>query len=282
MNIVPILNPIAERYLYLPSIGLITTFAMLVIYLLNKSKQVGYYLAIVIAIALMSLTINGNGVWKNEYTLWRDTLQKSPENANAHKQMGLVYARKNRLKEAYEHYMVALKFAPNNQCFKGEIHNNLGLLYITKGQYIKAREELKIAIKLDPLNFKAHKNLGILYFKDFEYDKALVELNAALKLNPSDDAVYYYLGSVYVKTNQRDEAYSAYIKAMELNSKNAAAYFSLGELLVDSNLRMSIEMVKRGLALSPNDIWAHSFLGDLYTKRKMEIKNWPEQNITMP
>lgn len=266
MNIVPILNPIAERYLYLPSVGFLTTIAIGLGYLLDKKRRV-FSLMVIVALLLLVLTINGNMVWKDEYSLWHDTLKKVPENANAHKQIGLLYLEKNRFEDAKKHFMYALKFAPNNPVFKGSVHGNLGAVYMKSSQYIKAHEEFQAAVKLDPENYEAHTNLGVLYARDFEYDKALIELEAALKLKPNGDAVNYILGTVYAKTGRKAKAYSAYNKALELNSNNAAAYFALGELLYeDSDIKSAIEVIKRGLIASPNDVWAHAFLGDLYMK----------------
>lgn len=264
-NIVPILNYAAERYLYLPSVGLITLMFISVRDICTDKVKPFNALIIILIIFLSILTVKENLIWKDDRRLWSDTIAKAPGNANAHFQMGLLFAQKNLFDKAYSEYQSALTLAPNNAFFKSSVHNSLGLLYKKNGQYIKAYDEFQSSVKIDPKNYQAHFNLGLYYIKNLQYEKAATELEAALKLNPTDDRVHYYLGRAYERNKWHDKAYSAYQKSLELNPKNADAYFALGELFYDdSNISASIVMLRKGLSIAPDNVWARSFLANLY------------------
>lgn len=270
-NIIPILNPIAERYLYLPSIGLITYISMEASELLEKNKKIGWTILLVLIVFFSALTINGNKVWRDNYSLWSDVIKKAPEDSIAHSQLGSFYVEKKLFNRAYTEYQAALKFAPDNPFFKASIHSSIGELYVKNKDEEKAFEEFKAALLLSPLYYEANINLGLLYMKNLMFDKALTEFQTALKLKPDSDVIYYHLGTLYVKTRQHDKAYWAYQKALELNPGNAKVYFSFGELLYeDSNLTASIAMFKKGLSLAPHNAWAHSFLDNIYKKMRNE------------
>lgn len=278
-NMIPILNPVAERYLYLPSIGLITIAAMGINYLMDKRGRTVVMIVLAALIMFFSiLIIIENRVWKDEYFLWSDTLKKVPTNATAHSKIGAIYARENQYDKAFTEHQAALKYSPDNLFFRAAIHNSLGMLYMKNGQYPKAYEEFQAAIKLSPQYYEALINLGTLYVKELQYDKALAEYQAALSLKPDSDEIYHKLGLLYTKLKQHDRAYSAYQKALELNPGNSNIYFDLGMLLFeDSNIDSAIAMVKKGLNITPDDAWAHSFLGDLYMKidnKEMALKEY--------
>lgn len=278
-NIIPILNPVAERYLYLPSIGLITIVAMGINYLMDKRGRTFVMVVLAVLIIFFSiLIIIENRVWKDEYSLWSDTLKKVPTNATAHSKIGAIYAKENNYDKAFAEYQAALKFATDNLFFRAAIHNSLGLFYMKNGQDPKAYEEFQTAIKLSPQYYEAFINLGTLYVKELQYDKALAEYQVALSLKPDSDDIYHKLGLLFTKLKQHDRAYSAYQKALELNPGNSNIYFDLGMLLFeDSNIDSAIAMVKKGLNITPDDAWAHSFLGDLYMKidnKEMALKEY--------
>ena len=104
-------------------------------------------------------TIKRNYVWRDDYTLWSDTVKKSPDNAIAHYNLGIANAMLSRFDEAIKEYKIALVHNPK----EAEIHNNLGLAYDKQGQYEESIKALQAAIWLKPYYVDAHRNLGTVY-----------------------------------------------------------------------------------------------------------------------
>ena len=121
----------AERYLYLPSAGL----AVAVGYLLHSafSLRLPKFLSTFLlpfmvssVLLLFSLqTINRNHIWKNDYSLWTDTLKNSPDSCTAHNNLGNVYYRAGYLDQALKEYQIAVTLNPNYQ----DALNNYFLVY---------------------------------------------------------------------------------------------------------------------------------------------------------
>ena len=76
---------IADRYTYIPYIGLSFILGMLTDYLIQKTsslKNLGYALAIAtlfIVVVFSFMTFERTKVWNNDIVLWSDVLQKYPD-----------------------------------------------------------------------------------------------------------------------------------------------------------------------------------------------------------
>ncbi|MGD0886652.1 MAG: tetratricopeptide repeat protein [Thermodesulfovibrionales bacterium] len=111
---------LAERYLYLPSAGfaIAITIAVRGAYrgrILKKfTAPVVVVSAFVITTVLALLTFQRNDVWEDDYSLWSDTVQKSPDSSIAHSNLGVAYQNKRLCGEALKEYDRALALSPSN------------------------------------------------------------------------------------------------------------------------------------------------------------------------
>lgn len=94
LNIAPLLNIMAERYLYIPGIGF-TLFAGLAF---NKGFQCfyrrrHYFLSFVVIICFLLMwgTIQRNGIWLNEFTFSTETIRRSPKSYRIYNGLGYFY-----------------------------------------------------------------------------------------------------------------------------------------------------------------------------------------------
>ena len=75
---------------------------------------------------------------------------------------------------------MALKIDSNN----AEAHDDLGVLYAQKREYAKAMEHFNRAISIDPTYQKAYHNLAMLLHIAGDNANAINRINQSLKLNP--------------------------------------------------------------------------------------------------
>jgi Flp pilus assembly protein TadD len=210
---------VTDRYLYLSSFGLVMLIAALISYLEKKKakwfKGIGFLTLAVIAVFSV-MTLFRNAVWKDNETLWRDSVRKSPESAFAHENLGyalfyrgqteegkrelqiavgldpgipeaiistgIAYSRKGLMTHAILAFNRAVLLKPNSP----EARYNLGLAYDTRGWISQAIEQYRIALVLKPDHSDAHNNLGIIYGVQGSMDKAIEEFQAALRFKPDD------------------------------------------------------------------------------------------------
>ncbi len=277
-NLLPLFNPFAERYLYLPSAGYVITIGSILCIL--KTHQKSRTLVICLLILIMSLfsflVIKRNRIWMNNYSLWNAELKKKPDNFRAHNNLGYTYYNEGLIDEAIKEFLIALRIAPNYI----DAHYNIGNAYGEKGWHDLAIKEYTITLRLKPDHVKARNNLGLLYSDQGKYDEAIKEFSTALKNNPTDSDVYNNLGLVYFKQGRVDEAITEYLSALRLEPENidaknniGLAYFKQGKF--DNAIKEFVTALKR----KPDHINAYFNLGLVYirlgriqdAKRQFEI-----------
>ncbi len=219
-------NVFAERYLYLPSFGFVMLASLLIAWI-RKEKPEWAVAAITGFFVLTGLysagTISRNKVWNNDYSLWEDTVRKSPDGSEPHNSFGWACYKKGLTDEAIEHFYIALEINPAH----AEAHNNLGVAYGTSGLTEKAIEHFQTAIALNPGFADAHNNLGIAYGKTGRFSEAVQQFQAALKLKPGLADVHDNLAVTYLKAGLIDKAIEQFQSALELNPHNSNIHLKI-------------------------------------------------------
>ena len=179
---------VAERYLYLPSVG----FCLLIAIIIDKfmdierlffkklsPKKTAIFMLTIILCLYLGLTINRNIDWRSNYTLWSKTVKQSPHSFRAHHNLGNVYQYQGLIDKAIEHYQIAVKLKPLDP----DVYFNLGIAYQSQGFFDKAIENYWIVINLNPNDSGAHKKLGSAYHSQGLFDKAKEHYRIAKRLN---------------------------------------------------------------------------------------------------
>jgi tetratricopeptide (TPR) repeat protein len=151
-------NVFAERYLYLPSFG----FVLLIALALSRAKAVKPGLAsglviisLVVAVVYSAGTVSRNAVWRDDVTLFTDTVRKSPDAARVYIDLGNSLDNLNHFEDAVLAYRKAIELNPQLQ----SAHYNLGIAYFRKHRFEEAKKEFQIAVLLDPLDTEARDYL---------------------------------------------------------------------------------------------------------------------------
>src|SRR3989338_4505168 len=250
-NIIPIVNPFAERYLYLPSVGFAIIIGSILSCLPVRSTQTGlmahsswrvthhssliaHCSLLIIIISLYSFAvIQRNKIWLYYYSLWSDSIIKMPESSRAHTGIGIVYLKQGRLNEAMQENLTALKLSSDNV----DAHINLGNIYFSQGRLSESLQEYLSTLKLSPDNVDAHINLGNIYFTQGLLNESLQEFLTALNLNPDDIVIRYNLGNVYLKQGRIEGAIQEYLNVLKLKPDNAQVHYNLGIAYIAKGLK---------------------------------------------
>jgi len=143
-----IVNIFAERYLYLSSAGFVILPALLLFWVTRTYPQMAAVLTVgfVILMGLFFIgTVDRNAVWKDDYTLWSDTVKKSPDGAVAHLNFGQAIQVRGDRDGAIEHYRISIRLDPNDPV----AHFDLGLAFFLKGRMDLAVEQFRIVLSQD-------------------------------------------------------------------------------------------------------------------------------------
>lgn len=277
-NIIPLVNPFAERYIYLPAVGYSIVAWSTISFMSKYNKR---YISIIffIVLALYSIaTLRRNTVWTDNLSLWSDTVKKVPKSSRAHSNLGNAYADKGKLGQAVEQYKTALSLNPRNV----QAHNNLGSIYADQGLSDEAIGHYNTALRLRPDNPETLNCLGDVYHKIGQLDRAVWHYEAALKLKPDHVKAHNNLGNAYADKGQIDRAIQHYETALKLNPDFVEAYNNLSIAYADQGrLDESQKAAITALQLKPDYPDAHYNLAHIYLKKGLKEEARKEFEVTL-
>ena len=181
------LQSIADRYTYLPSIGL----SIAVVWgLAETASRVRFGRAImtgagtgVILVCLLDTRLQ-LGYWQNSVMLFSHACEATGENPAVVYDLGIAFADSDNLEEAVKNYRAVIKRMPTY----GEVHYRLGSALLQQNKFEEARAEFDEALRLNPDNIFARKYLGDIFFAQAKYAEAEAEYTAALEYKPTGPA----------------------------------------------------------------------------------------------
>jgi Tfp pilus assembly protein PilF len=257
----------ADRFSYVPSLGWSVLLGTGLFYcwqlwnsgrLGRRTLVLGQSFAVLLLIALGTLTWGQTQIWRNSETLWRHALALEERSSFAHNNLALALAERGALEEAINRFRRAVQIDP----MFVEAHTNLGNFLAAKGSAQEAIAHLLKALEVDPAFAGAHNTLGNILANRGELDEAVEHFRKGLQANPKSAMINYNLGRALAKQGNLPEAMAHYRKALEINPADADVHNNLGLLLADrGSLDQAIEQFHQALQVSPSYSKAYFNLG---------------------
>lgn len=212
---------VAERYLYLPILGIIVPTILLIEYLMRriKIKYLGVVVILFMLILLATRTIIRNIDWKNEDNLWIATGKTSPSSPNTHNNLGDVYGRQGDKQRALQEFQKAIELKPNY----GDAYHNLANTYRELGQFDKALENYQKAASYNPNLWQSYQNIAALYFQAKQYDKAQEFIQKAIEINPKNINLRVNLAIVFLMMGNKEKAKEIFSLILSVDPQNQLA-----------------------------------------------------------
>jgi tetratricopeptide (TPR) repeat protein len=207
----------ADRYTYIPYIGLFIMLAWGLPELLSKWAYRKIALGIAAAIALTAMGICAHGqvnYWNNSITLFTHATLVTQNNYIAHYNRGVAYCKLGRELEAIEDFSQTIKVDPEH----AKARYSRGVAYDKLGRKLEAIEDFGQALRIDPHYAKAHNNRGVVYRKLGRRDEAMEDFRQAIKIDPDLAEAHYDLANGLAGQGNYDEAASQYHEALKLKS----------------------------------------------------------------
>ena len=205
----------------------------------------------VVGVVLGSLTFARNADYASEFSIWKDTAQKAPENPRAHFNLGEQLHRQGQLADAIAQYQLALDIDPKYAA----AHNNLGVVFFGRSKIDEALNHYQQAATLKPDWAEVHNNLANALASTGRRAAALAEYEKALALKPDFAEAQNNLGYVLVAEGRIDDAVSHYRAAIELKPDYAQAHSNLAEALARKGLYPdAIRHLREVVRLQPGNL----------------------------
>ena len=261
----------ADRYAYVPLIGIFIILAWGISGLLEKWDQRKKALPIaggVVILVLMVVAWVQAGQWKNSITVFKHaisvTKNQYPSFAVVYDNLGYALAKKGDIGEAITHYKTAIKINPNY----ANTYNNLGSVLARQEILKEAITRYKTAIKINPNFAKAYNNLGHALEEKGDIGAAITHYKTAIKINPNLVKAYINLGAILSRISQFEEAKTHYKEAIRVKPNSHTAYYNLANTLSrQGDMEKAITHYKTAIKINPIYPQAHVNLGTLLAQQ---------------
>ena len=254
----------ADRYTYLPQIGLFLLIVWGVADLANTwhLRREYLWLAATITIAVLSYRAAvQTSFWKNSERLWDHTLSVTSNNDFAHNNLGFLYLQRGELDEAVSHFETALRIRSGNSHARYNlgtalVHVNLANALARKGRSDEAIGHYEEAVKLRPDYGDAYYNFGSVLFQQGRIDDAIAQWQKALAIQPNDAAAHTSLGNAFLQKGWPEKAVVHYQRAVEINPSEVSARNNLAWVLATSsnpsirNGAMALNLARQAVEIS--------------------------------
>ena len=199
-----------------------------------------------------------NGRLDDAEKLALSTTEEFPKHQFGWKVLGAVLAATGRKSEAVDANQKAVALSPQD----AEAHYNLGITLKELGRLDEALASYTQAIALKPDFAQAHYNLGMTLQELGRLDEALASSKQAIALKPDFAEAHNNLGITLQELGRLDEALASYTQAMALKPDFAEAHYNLGITLKElGRLDEALASSTQAIALKPNFAEAHNNLG---------------------
>jgi tetratricopeptide (TPR) repeat protein len=254
----------ADRYTYLPQIGLSVALAWWAVDLSGlwrARRQILSVTAAIIVLGLSTCTFKQVSYWKNSETLWRRALAVTKDNDVAQTNLGMVLAEDDQVEEGIAHLREALRIRSgathsHYTLSLALIQTDLGFALARQGVLDEAIEHLRAAVELQPDYADAHYNLAAALAQQGKAREAEGEYRKTLALRPTDAEARTSLGNTLAQEGHVSEAIDQYEAALELAPDTILARNNLAWILCASpdgtmrNGSRAIELAQRAVELS--------------------------------
>ena len=226
--------PVAERYLYLPSVGYCLLLGYGVVYLVAATVSRPGRRALAAGVGLLLCagavaTVRRNAVWRNNLTLWQDTAEKNLTDGLPMRSLATAYQQSGDAAKAAEYFRQALQ-RRNDGGGRFTIYNNLGSLALNDKRFDEAEQFYRAALSSSPQAADALYNLALISLTRAKEDggghdeswkrqqllQARPLLEQAQRVSPLDPEIYLALGEALNLLGDRAGARAHYERALAL------------------------------------------------------------------
>jgi protein O-mannosyl-transferase len=285
------LQSMADRYTYLPAIGLFIMLAWGATELVADWPKGRLALAAAAGATLTACALTTQiqlSHWQNSESLFRHAVQVTRSNFVAWNNLGLFLAEQRQLRQAERCYRAAIEMNPsleeswgnlgctladlnrNDEAIETyetalrmnpgfvEVRNNLAKALAASGRLEEAEARCREAAQLDPRSAEPHSNLGALLARQGKWEEAVAAFRRALVLDPGMSEARCGLGGALAKQGYYDEAVGELSGLLKVQPTNAAVRLQLaGVLVTQGKTDQAVAEYSELLRAKPTDPTAH-------------------------
>jgi len=253
--------PVADRFSFLPSVGLCLAIALGALVLLPQSlpgfRPLPILLPVLLVIPALWTVQDIRNIpnWRDEDTVWSHAAAATPGSALAHMYQGMFLEfEKGDIDGAAREYQAGLRLnqanfrpvaAASYGCALG-----LGRIALREGRAQEAAARFEAAARVSPDQSAAYRELGTLYFPRGDYAHAVQYFFRAVQVDPQDVEARFFLGTCWLKLGKPAQAAEQFHAAREVDPTYSQAYAAEAAALEAAGDKAGAARVRSEMALS--------------------------------
>ena len=253
----------AERYTYISYIGLFYIAGQLISGLVEKKRyrniSVSAFSMFVIVYAAQSW--DRIGVWKDDYTLFNDLINKNPDFYYGYWLRGNVEQKDGNPQAAYEDYSRSIELNPSYE----DSYYNRGIIENASGNINAAIADYNHSIALNPKQPDAYNSRGWAYYQSGSAGAAIQDYNKAIAIKPAYAEAYNNRAWAYDQAGDAKAAFEDYARAIAINPEYTKPLYNRAALRVKTgDLAGAIGDYNLILKMHPDDGVSYLLRGNAY------------------
>jgi tetratricopeptide (TPR) repeat protein len=261
---------IAERYTYVPYIGIFFIVGCLLARFAKTNMTKAYSIIFPVALFFSILSFLQVQTWKDGATLW-DSVIKNQPSSRAYSARATLLRKEKKYNEAINYYTQAIKL----NAIDHESYNNRANIYMDMNKFDSAFVDYKQALAIKPDYYVAYDNLGGWYARRNRYDSALYYFNLVLNQKPDYKVTYSNRGLTFMALKRYDEAIKDWqtFLTFEPNAPDVLNTIGLCYRMQGKN-QDALTYINRAIQVSPeapfflNRSYTYSALNNIENARK--------------
>ena len=242
----------AERWTFFASAGICLLIALAFEQWIFRSSELNVLksgkamILFTLCLVYSAVAISRNTDWKDDHTLYKADVERSPNNTRLNAFLGAELLKKyedepdaeKKVQINYDcikYLKKALAIYPDN----ASAHADLGSAFLISKDLDSSILHFESALRIDPKNITAITNLGTLYSLTEQYAASVPYYRKTLSMEPGDTVTWFNLAISYLHIEQYDSAISAFKRTILLNPgynryaaypNIAAVYYKIGNM----------------------------------------------------
>jgi protein O-mannosyl-transferase len=248
IQLIPLGNVLmADRYIYLSSIGFFLLVAMFIVQLAGKFSIV--YLFLGISLVLLGFKTHERiKVWNNSMVFWSDLIEKNNNLPFAWFSRGLYKESQGDNEGAMNDFNMAIQLHPNYK----EVYYEKSNIFLRMGKKQLAMDNILKAIFIDPKFYDAYLLRGNLKNETGDYQGAIEDFSKVIQLKPDYAIAFFNRGNILREKGDLKSAMDDYSKTINIQPDYVGAYTNRGNIkLGTGDFNGAITDYEKAIYLNP-------------------------------
>jgi tetratricopeptide (TPR) repeat protein len=259
---------VADRYAYLPLLGLYLAVAWVVPSVVPGRGRVRRWSLSVAALAAVAvygfLGFQQVALWGDDVKLFEHALDVTPDNSMSRSSLGCALLARGEVKGAIKNMEHSLRLEPDDAVG----HDDLGSAYQAAKRLADAAREYRRSIELKENSASPHVGLGTILCEWHQFPEARKEFLRALEIEPQAPMTYFNLSLLCEDLKEYDQAIEYAQKGLEIDPTHVECQRQIAHVLSSQGRTdEAIAAYEKVIALSASDASARLSIRDLMAKK---------------